>query len=99
MTSNCNLADGLTQIPQKWYKSMKKGDELAQSVHSTSMEEPDEDTPSQRAPWCTKDMLFRVADQSINVHKCHERRSQEMSDVPVNRSRIGQMAKMKTRSR
>ena len=42
MTSNCNLANGLTRVPQKWYKSMKKGDELAQPVCATSMEEPDE---------------------------------------------------------
>ena len=42
VTSNCYLADGLTQVPQKWYKSMKKGDEFAQPVCVTSMEEPDE---------------------------------------------------------
>ena len=37
LTSNCNLADGLTRVPQKWYKSMKKGDELAQPVSTASM--------------------------------------------------------------
>ena len=42
MTSNCNLADGLTRVPQKWYQSMKKGDEVAQPVCATSLEEPDE---------------------------------------------------------
>ena len=42
MTSNCNLADRLTQVPQKWYESMKEEDELAQPVCATSMEEPDE---------------------------------------------------------
>ena len=40
-TSNCNFADGLTRVPQKWYESMKKGDELAQPVCAASMEEPD----------------------------------------------------------
>ena len=30
VTSNSNLAEGLTRVPQKWYESMKKGDELAQ---------------------------------------------------------------------
>ena len=42
VTSNCNLADELTHIPQKGYESMKKGDVLAQPVCTTSMEEPDE---------------------------------------------------------
>ena len=42
VTSNCNLADGLTRVPQKWYESMKKGDELAQPVCAASMEEPDD---------------------------------------------------------
>ena len=46
-----------------------------------------------------RDVLFRAADQSNSVHKCGERRSQEMSDVPVNKSCISQMAKRKTRSR
>ena len=40
--SNCNFADELTRVPQKWYESMKKGDELAQLVCATSIEEPDE---------------------------------------------------------
>ena len=42
VTSNCNLAEGLTRVPQKWYESMKKGDELAQPVCAASMEELDE---------------------------------------------------------
>ena len=41
VTSNCNLANGLTQVPQKWYESMKMGDEFAQLVCATSMEEPE----------------------------------------------------------
>ena len=39
VTLNCNLTDGLTQVPQKWYKSMKKGDELEQPVCATSLDE------------------------------------------------------------
>ena len=62
VTLNCNLADGLTRVPQKWYESMKKGDELAQPVCATSLEEPD-DTPSQWAPWRMKDVLFCADDQ------------------------------------
>ena len=40
VTSNCNLANGLTQVPQKWYESMKKGDEFAQPLCAASMKKP-----------------------------------------------------------
>ena len=37
-----------------------------------------ENTSSQWAPWCMKDMLFCVTDQSINVFKCRKGHSQGM---------------------
>ena len=46
-----------------------------------------------------KDVLFRVADQSVSVCKCCQGRSQGMPDMPVHRFRTNQMAERKAGSK
>ena len=43
-TLNCYITDWLIWVPQKWFDSIKKGDEPALLVCATSMEDPDEIT-------------------------------------------------------
>ena len=42
VTSNCNLADELTWVPQRWFDSIKKSDEPAPPVCAASIKDPDE---------------------------------------------------------
>ena len=44
VTMICNLTDGLSWVPQRWFNSIKKGDEPVLPVCAASMKEPDEIT-------------------------------------------------------
>ena len=55
-----------------------------------------ENTPSQRAPLCMKDVVFCAANQCTSVYKGH---SQGMQDMLIHRSCTSQMAERKAESK
>ena len=100
VTSNCNLADGLTRVPQKWYESMKKGDELAWPVCTTSMEEPDETAkihPHSRYPGVRRMCyLVRLTNPSVStsvvralVKRCQMCQSIDPTSVKWRKGKLG----------
>ena len=100
VTSNCHLADGLTRVSQKWYESMKKGDELSQLVCTTSMEEPDEIAKIHhfsRHPGVRRTCYFvRLINPSVStsamrdvVKRCQTCRSIDPASVKWQKGKLG----------
>ena len=75
VTSNCNLADRLTRVPQRWYDAMKKEAGPVPLLCAASVEAADK----------IREIHHDSAiDQSVSVKKCSESSGQGMPNMPVN---------------
>ena len=88
VTSNCNLADRLTRVPQRWYDAMKKEAGPVPLLCAASVEAADKIREiHQTVGTLERDILFCAIDQSDSVKKCSESGGQGMPNMPVNRPR------------
>ena len=87
VTSNCNLADRLTRVPQRWYDTTKKEAEPVPLLCAASVEVADKirEYTMTVGTRSETDILFCAIDQSISVKKCSESGGQGMPNMPVNR--------------